>query len=179
MLKLNKIAALVPMRHSSERVPGKNYRELAGKPLYAHILDTLLAVEEVYLRNGGEFLLGFLGERLVAMGGFKRLSPNLGEVRRMRIARELQGRGCLLLGLLLRLGRRRRAFGRGRPSRLVFVVRHEHAAHAARRGLRRAGLLGTALRGELARDAVVRDVVAAQAQSRQHALIGWLAAKIV
>lgn len=33
--------ALVPMRHHSERVPGKNYRFLAGKPLYAHILGSL------------------------------------------------------------------------------------------------------------------------------------------
>lgn len=29
------------MRHNSERVIGKNYREFAGKPLYAHILQTL------------------------------------------------------------------------------------------------------------------------------------------
>ncbi len=40
-----KIAALVPMRHHSQRVPGKNYRPLAGKPLYQHILDTLLACD--------------------------------------------------------------------------------------------------------------------------------------
>jgi CMP-N-acetylneuraminic acid synthetase len=38
-----KIVALVPMRHQSERVPGKNYRMLAGKPLFHHIIDTLLA----------------------------------------------------------------------------------------------------------------------------------------
>src|SRR5574338_1278477 len=41
------IAALVPMRHSSERVPGKNYRMLAGKPLFQHILDTLLLCPEI------------------------------------------------------------------------------------------------------------------------------------
>jgi CMP-N-acetylneuraminic acid synthetase len=35
------VVALVPMRHHSERVPGKNYRPLAGKPLFHHILDTL------------------------------------------------------------------------------------------------------------------------------------------
>lgn len=35
------IAALVPMRHHSVRVPGKNYREIGGKPLYHHILATL------------------------------------------------------------------------------------------------------------------------------------------
>ncbi len=42
-----KIAALVPMRHHSQRVTGKNYRMIAGKPLYAHILDTLLQVGEL------------------------------------------------------------------------------------------------------------------------------------
>jgi CMP-N-acetylneuraminic acid synthetase len=39
--------ALVPMRHHSQRVPGKNYRPLAGKPLYQHIIETLLAVPEI------------------------------------------------------------------------------------------------------------------------------------
>ncbi len=42
-----KIAALIPMRHHSQRVPGKNYRELAGKPLFHHIIETLLAVPEI------------------------------------------------------------------------------------------------------------------------------------
>lgn len=42
-----KIVALVPMRHISVRVPGKNYRSLAGKPLYQHILDTLLKCPEI------------------------------------------------------------------------------------------------------------------------------------
>jgi CMP-N-acetylneuraminic acid synthetase len=39
--------ALVPMRHHSQRVPGKNYRLLAGKPLFHHIIETLLAVPEI------------------------------------------------------------------------------------------------------------------------------------
>jgi CMP-N-acetylneuraminic acid synthetase len=42
-----KIVAFVPMRHNSVRVTGKNYRMLAGKPLYHHIMDALLAVEEI------------------------------------------------------------------------------------------------------------------------------------
>ena len=42
-----KLVALVPMRHHSQRVPGKNYRNLAGKPLYQHIIETLLAVPEI------------------------------------------------------------------------------------------------------------------------------------
>ena len=41
------IAALVPMRHHSQRVPGKNYRPLAGKPLYHHIIQTLLDCPEI------------------------------------------------------------------------------------------------------------------------------------
>lgn len=41
------IVALVPMRHHSQRVPGKNYRPLAGKPLFHHILETLQAVPEI------------------------------------------------------------------------------------------------------------------------------------
>jgi CMP-N-acetylneuraminic acid synthetase len=44
---MTKLIALVPMRHHSQRVPGKNYRDLAGKPLYQHIIETLLAVPEV------------------------------------------------------------------------------------------------------------------------------------
>jgi CMP-N-acetylneuraminic acid synthetase len=42
-----KITALVPMRHHSQRVPGKNYRLLDGKPLYQHILATLLKCPEI------------------------------------------------------------------------------------------------------------------------------------
>ena len=46
-MKNSKLAALVPMRHHSQRVPGKNYRPLAGKPLFHHIIETLLAVPEI------------------------------------------------------------------------------------------------------------------------------------
>ena len=42
-----KRVALVPMRHHSQRVPGKNYRLLAGKPLFHHVLESLLAVPEI------------------------------------------------------------------------------------------------------------------------------------
>lgn len=42
-------AAIVPMRHSSERVPGKNYRELGGMPMYRHIVNALLQVDEIDL----------------------------------------------------------------------------------------------------------------------------------
>ncbi len=42
-----KLAALVPMRHHSQRVPGKNYRLLAGKPLFHYILASLLECREI------------------------------------------------------------------------------------------------------------------------------------
>lgn len=41
--------AVVPMRHNSERVPGKNYRPLAGIPLYHHVVRTLASVPEIQL----------------------------------------------------------------------------------------------------------------------------------
>ena len=41
--------AIVPMRHNSERVPGKNYRPLAGIPLYHYVIRTLSAAPEIDL----------------------------------------------------------------------------------------------------------------------------------
>jgi len=39
--------ALLPMKAHSERVSGKNFRNLAGKPLFRWILDALLAVDKI------------------------------------------------------------------------------------------------------------------------------------
>lgn len=44
---MKKITAIVPMRHNSERVPGKNYRDFAGKPLYHRVVDSLLACDKI------------------------------------------------------------------------------------------------------------------------------------
>ena len=44
-----KLVALLPMKANSERVRGKNFREMAGKPLYRWILDSLLKLPEVDL----------------------------------------------------------------------------------------------------------------------------------
>jgi len=49
MDRFKTIVALVPMRHHSQRVPGKNFRQLAGKPLFHHILQTLLGCPEISL----------------------------------------------------------------------------------------------------------------------------------
>lgn len=42
-----RLAALVPMRHDSERVVGKNWRAFAGRPLYHRIVESLLACPAV------------------------------------------------------------------------------------------------------------------------------------
>ncbi len=42
-----RVVAIVPMRHDSERVPGKNYRLLGGRPLFHHIVETLLGSPRV------------------------------------------------------------------------------------------------------------------------------------
>ena len=46
-MNFNRIAALVPLRHHSQRVPGKNYKLLVGKPLFHHILETLSKCDEI------------------------------------------------------------------------------------------------------------------------------------
>lgn len=43
------LVALLPIKGHSERVPSKNFRTLAGKPLCRWILDTLLSMPEIEL----------------------------------------------------------------------------------------------------------------------------------
>jgi CMP-N-acetylneuraminic acid synthetase len=42
-----KVVALLPMKANSERVKGKNFKLLAGKPLFQWILDALLSNENI------------------------------------------------------------------------------------------------------------------------------------
>jgi CMP-N-acetylneuraminic acid synthetase len=54
------------MRHWSRRVAGKNYRPLGGKPLYQHIVESLLAadcVERVVLDTDSDLILEQAAER--------------------------------------------------------------------------------------------------------------------
>lgn len=54
------MTAIVPMRHNSERVKGKNYRDFNGKPLYHHIVETVLAtksVSQVIIDTDSDFIL--------------------------------------------------------------------------------------------------------------------------
>ncbi|MBI2332325.1 MAG: acylneuraminate cytidylyltransferase family protein [Chloroflexi bacterium] len=78
-----KLAALVPMRHHSQRVSGKNYRPLAGKPLFQHILDTLQSVPEidtVIVDTDSEPVLD--GVRRLASTGLSAGFPNVKLIQR-------------------------------------------------------------------------------------------------
>jgi len=46
-----KFHALIPIKDHSERVPGKNFRMLLGKPLWEHIVSTLTGMDEVVSIN--------------------------------------------------------------------------------------------------------------------------------
>lgn len=65
-----KIAAIVPMRHSSERVQGKNYRPFNGRPLYHHIINTLTAVpliSEILIDTDSPFIMEDAGRNFPAV----------------------------------------------------------------------------------------------------------------
>lgn len=60
------VTALLPIKACSQRVPGKNFKLLGGKPLYRWMLDTLLSVdyvERVIINTDAEFLLSDSGLR--------------------------------------------------------------------------------------------------------------------
>lgn len=42
-----KVVALLPMKANSSRVPGKNFRDFCGKPLFRWMLDKLLEVPDI------------------------------------------------------------------------------------------------------------------------------------
>lgn len=47
--------------------------------------DDFQRVEEVYLGNGGDFLVGEYDDKLVAMGALKRTTDGLAEIKRVRV----------------------------------------------------------------------------------------------
>jgi CMP-N-acetylneuraminic acid synthetase len=55
-----RIVALVPMRHESQRVPGKNYRVFNGRPLYHWIVKSLLEcpiISQVVIDTDSSFIM--------------------------------------------------------------------------------------------------------------------------
>jgi len=47
-MKLKKVA-LLPIKANSDRIKRKNFRYIAGRPLFQWILDTLLSIEDIDL----------------------------------------------------------------------------------------------------------------------------------
>jgi ribosomal protein S18 acetylase RimI-like enzyme len=72
--------------------------------------DDIYAIEEVYLNNQGEFLIGECDGVFVAMGAFRRTSPERAEIKRMRVHPDYQGRGFGQI-ILNELEARARAMG--------------------------------------------------------------------
>lgn len=70
---MNRYAALIPIKDHSERVPGKNFRPLLGRPLWQHIVETLSridAISDIYIdtdsaRFSPEVLAPFPKVRLI------------------------------------------------------------------------------------------------------------------
>lgn len=60
MIHDRKVTALVPIKDHSARVPGKNFRDFCGKPLYQHIVETLdrtYAVDEILINTDSHRVL--------------------------------------------------------------------------------------------------------------------------
>jgi len=55
--------------------------------------DDVYAIEEHYLNNNGEFLIGEIDGHIVAMGAFRRTASTRAEIMRMRVHPDYQGQG--------------------------------------------------------------------------------------
>lgn len=55
--------------------------------------NDLHRIEAEYIRTGGEFYVGTVDSRIVAMGAVVRLSDDRAEIRRMRVHPDFQGKG--------------------------------------------------------------------------------------
>jgi ribosomal protein S18 acetylase RimI-like enzyme len=55
--------------------------------------DDLSDIENHYLNNKGEFLVGILDNKIVCMGAFRKKSDNTAEIKRMRVNPDYHRRG--------------------------------------------------------------------------------------
>ena len=55
--------------------------------------DDLRRIEAEYIETGGEFFVGTVSGRIVAMGALLRISDDRGEIRRMRVHPDFQRKG--------------------------------------------------------------------------------------
>lgn len=63
----------------------------------------LRSVREKYIKNAGEFFVAVLNNKIVGMGGLRKVDENTAEVKRMRVDSEFQGKkiGSLILDKLI------------------------------------------------------------------------------
>lgn len=76
--------------------------EAGVEPTHKHYHD-IFHIEEQYMQNGGEFLVGTDHHgNILAMGGLKRLDDNTAEIKRLRVhpSHQKKGYGQLLLSKL-------------------------------------------------------------------------------
>jgi len=79
-------------------------QQFGGQPdvRYDEDLDN---IEKNYLNNGGDFLVGLLGDEIVAIGAIKRVSTIKSEIKRIRVRKDVQRKGyadSILLMLIKR-----------------------------------------------------------------------------
>ena len=92
-----------------------------------HWYDDLHEIENVYLRKGGEFLVGTLGDEVVATGAVKKTTDDRAEIKYMRVDPEFQRRG---FGQVILTALERRAAELGYETlHLDTAVRQKSARH--------------------------------------------------
>lgn len=91
-------AFLIRRYRASDREEVRHLHDAALHEVGAHLGNggwdrDLDDIENVYLKSGGEFLVGVVDGEVVAMGAMRRTDKERAEVKRMRVRPALQGRG--------------------------------------------------------------------------------------
>lgn len=68
----------------------KDTNAFSDNPIFEQDFKDL---EGVYLKTGGEFLVGMINGEIVAMGAIKKISDEVAEIKRMRVHPKYQRRG--------------------------------------------------------------------------------------
>src|SRR5262245_27405544 len=68
-------------------------QQVGGYSENARVDADLDHIEEVYIQDGGEFLVGEYDGRLIAMGALRRTTKSRAEIKRMRVHPDFQRRG--------------------------------------------------------------------------------------
>jgi ribosomal protein S18 acetylase RimI-like enzyme len=68
----------------------KDTNAFSDNPIFEEDFKDL---EGVYLKSGGEFLVGIIDGEIVAMGAFRKISEEVAEIKRMRVHPKYQRRG--------------------------------------------------------------------------------------